>query len=79
MLDYRCNDCRRVFNLFTQTPLHKTQKTPAQWVLILRTFRGVNKDSLQQYAAVFQWTFCLGNDLKQFLRLMLAVSTTGGR
>jgi transposase-like protein len=41
----------------------------------LRIFRGVHKDYLQQYAAVFQWAFCIGHNLKQCLGLML--SSTG--
>ena len=44
----------------------------------LRTFRGVNKEYLQQYVATFQWAFCLAKDLPRFLRLMLPVATTGG-
>jgi transposase-like protein len=36
VLDYRCSGCGRIFNCHTQTLLHKTHKTPSQWVLILR-------------------------------------------
>ena len=36
ILDYRCRDCRRVFNAFTDTALHKTSRSPAALVLILR-------------------------------------------
>jgi transposase-like protein len=36
VLDYRCPGCRRVFNAFTQTAFHKTQRRPSQIVLILR-------------------------------------------
>ncbi len=36
ILDYRCRDCRRVFNAFTGTALHKTSRSPAALVLILR-------------------------------------------
>jgi hypothetical protein len=35
---YRCRDCRRVFNAFTGTALHKTSRSPAELVLILRGF-----------------------------------------
>ena len=36
--DYRCRDCRRVFNAFTGTALQKTGRSPAELVLILRGF-----------------------------------------
>jgi len=36
VLDYRCRDCRRVFNAFTETALHKTSRSPASLILILR-------------------------------------------
>jgi transposase-like protein len=36
ILDYRCRDCRRVFNAFTGTALQKTGRSPAALVLILR-------------------------------------------
>jgi hypothetical protein len=36
VLDYRCPRCRRVFNAFTQTALHKMQYRPSRIVLILR-------------------------------------------
>lgn len=45
----------------------------------LRTFRGVNKEYLQQYVAVFQWAFRLGQQLLRFLRLMLPAVTGLGR
>jgi transposase-like protein len=38
VLDYRCRDCRRVFNAFTGTALQKTARSPAALVLILRGF-----------------------------------------
>ena len=38
ILDYRCKDCRRVFNLFTDTAWHGAHRTPAQILLILRGF-----------------------------------------
>jgi transposase-like protein len=38
ILDYRCRDCRRVFNAFTGTALQKTTRSPAALVLILRGF-----------------------------------------
>src|SRR4051812_27116657 len=38
VLDYRCRDCRRVFNAFTGTALQKTAHSPAALVLILRGF-----------------------------------------
>jgi predicted RNA-binding Zn-ribbon protein involved in translation (DUF1610 family) len=38
VLDYRCRDCRRVFNAFTGTALQKTGRSPAELVLILRGF-----------------------------------------
>jgi transposase-like protein len=36
VLDYRCRDCRRVFNAYTGTALHKTSRSPSSLVLILR-------------------------------------------
>jgi transposase-like protein len=36
VLDYRCTNCRRVFNTFTETVLHKTYRRPSEIVLILR-------------------------------------------
>jgi transposase-like protein len=36
VIDYRCRDCRRVFNAFTGTALQKTSRGPAALVLILR-------------------------------------------
>ena len=36
IIDYRCRDCRRVFNAFTGTALQKTSRSPAALVLILR-------------------------------------------
>jgi transposase-like protein len=36
VLDHRCRDCRRVFNAFTGTAFHKTQRRPSELVLILR-------------------------------------------
>jgi len=36
--DYRCRDCRRVFNVFTGTPWQGTHRTPARILLILRGF-----------------------------------------
>jgi transposase-like protein len=36
ILDYRCRDCRRVFNAFTGTALQKTSRRPSELVLILR-------------------------------------------
>ncbi len=36
VIDYRCRDCRRVFNAFTGTALQKTSRSPAALVLILR-------------------------------------------
>ena len=38
VVDYRCKDCRRVFNLFTGTAWQGTHRTPAQILLILRGF-----------------------------------------
>jgi transposase-like protein len=38
VVDYRCRDCRRVFNLFTGTPWQGTHRAPAQILLILRGF-----------------------------------------
>ena len=38
ILDYRCRDCRRVFNAFTATALQSTSRRPAELVLILRGF-----------------------------------------
>jgi transposase-like protein len=36
ILDYRCRDCRRVFNTFTGIALQKTSRSPAALMLILR-------------------------------------------
>ena len=36
--DYKCKDCRRVFNLFTGTAWQGTRRTPAAILLILRGF-----------------------------------------
>src|SRR5262249_5730121 len=38
VVDYRCRDCRRVFNLYTGTPWQGTHRTPARILLILRGF-----------------------------------------
>lgn len=38
VLDYRCKDCRRVFNASTGTTLQDTNRRPAEIVLILRGF-----------------------------------------
>jgi transposase-like protein len=38
VLDYRCRNCRRVFNVFTGTPWQGTHRTPAEVLLILRGF-----------------------------------------
>jgi len=38
VLDYQCRRCRRVFNAFTLTALHKTCRRPSELVLILRGF-----------------------------------------
>jgi transposase-like protein len=36
VIDYRCGDCRRVFNAFTGTALQGTSRRPSELVLILR-------------------------------------------
>jgi len=36
VIDYRCRDCRRVFNAYTGTAPHKTSRRPSALVLILR-------------------------------------------
>ena len=36
VLDYRCKGCRRVFNMYTNTPWQGTHLSPAQILLILR-------------------------------------------
>ena len=36
VVDYRCKGCRRVFNMFTNTPWQGTHHSPAQILLILR-------------------------------------------
>ena len=36
VVDYRCKECRRVFNLFTGTPWQGTHFSPVQILLILR-------------------------------------------
>jgi len=38
VLDYRCRDCRRVFNAYTYTALHKSSRRPSVLVLFLRGF-----------------------------------------
>jgi transposase-like protein len=38
VVDYRCRDCRRVFNAFTATALQKTERRPSALILILRGF-----------------------------------------
>jgi transposase-like protein len=38
VVDYRCRGCRRVFNLFTDTPWQGAHRTPAEILLILRGF-----------------------------------------
>ena len=38
ILDYRCRDCRCVFNAFTGTALRGTKRRPVQLLLILRGF-----------------------------------------
>ena len=38
VVNYRCKDCRRVFNLFTATPWQGTHRTPAAILLTLRGF-----------------------------------------
>jgi transposase-like protein len=38
VVDYRCRDCRRAFNVFTGTPWQGTHRTPARILLILRGF-----------------------------------------
>jgi transposase-like protein len=36
VIDHRCNGCRRVFNMYTNTPWQGTHLSPAQILLILR-------------------------------------------
>jgi transposase-like protein len=36
VVDYRCKGCRRVFNMYTNTPWQGTHHSPAQILLILR-------------------------------------------
>ena len=36
VVDYRCKACRRVFNMYTDTPWQGTHLSPAQILLILR-------------------------------------------
>ena len=36
VIDYRCDHCKRVFNLFTDTALHGSKRPVTQLVLILR-------------------------------------------
>src|SRR5262245_160020 len=36
VLDYRCKACRRVFNAFTDTPLHGIRRRPSELVLVVR-------------------------------------------
>jgi transposase-like protein len=49
VLDYRCADCRRVFNAWTGTPLQGMQRRPAEVLLILRGFaQGVSTARLSR-------------------------------
>jgi transposase-like protein len=36
VIDYRCRDCRRVFNIFTGTALQGTSRRPSELIQILR-------------------------------------------
>ncbi len=38
VIDYRCRDCRCVFNAYTGTALHKTSRSPSALILVLRGF-----------------------------------------
>ena len=38
IVNYRCAACRRIFNVFTGTPLQGTHRSPAEIILILRGF-----------------------------------------
>ena len=38
VLDFRCRDCGRVFNIFTGTALHGVKRRPVELILILRGF-----------------------------------------
>ena len=41
----------------------------------LRIFRGVNKEYLQQYVAMFEWSHNLKHVADQFLRALLGAGT----
>jgi transposase-like protein len=52
VIDHRCKDCRRVFNLFTGTAWQGTHRTPAAILLILRGFtQGVSTAKLARELA----------------------------
>ena len=61
VIDYRCRDCRRVFNAFTGTALQKTSRSPAELVLILR--------GIAQSAPTARMARELGRDRMKLLQL----------
>jgi transposase-like protein len=61
VIDYRCRDCRRVFNAFTGTALHKTSRRPSALVLILR--------GIAQGASTARLARELGCDRMELLKL----------
>jgi transposase-like protein len=49
VMDYRCRDCGKVFNVFTGTPLQGVRFPPGRLILILRGFcQGVTTQHLAQ-------------------------------
>ena len=61
VVDYRCRDCRRVFNAFTGTALQKTSRSPAELILILR--------GIAQSAPTARMARELGRDRMKLLQL----------
>jgi transposase-like protein len=56
VVDYRCRDCRRVFNLFTCTDWQGTHRNAAQILLILRGFtKGVSTAELARELKASRW------------------------
>jgi transposase-like protein len=56
VLDYRCKACGRVFNAFTGTILHRTQKRPSRIMLILRGIaQGVPTAQLARELGLSRW------------------------
>ena len=61
ILDYRCGDCRLVFNAFTGTVFQKTSRLPSTLILILR--------GIAQAASTARTARELGSDRMKLLEL----------